>query len=593
MMSLFSYDGQGSYRTVLGVHVTRGEVRAALVRRVEGEAVLVDRFHRYRGDQDEGREVEGARTGDSVDGGGSVSETEYTIEFGSDDAGGAGGGDEFGGPGGVGGSEGGSPGDLGAGAHPDTERNRPPFAEELKEIVTECTEEHGSGFDLVFLNEAWATDVHRLAVGDEIGGEEDRDDLLRELLERERGEKIDSDRLAFERLAGARRSSEEVLTLIRREEDSVVSTVEQLRSGRTDELPGTLALLGESTLFGRLVGEESLLDAEGTLALVRVGADDTLVLFFEDGELVDQELLKSLSVHDPPDTVCKRVLLHQDEAGIEEPERIWVLAEGREEAFVDRFAALNPTVEVRSFFDVLGRRMSTSVGERGSRSPALFGEAQALGWLVVEMGGVDDSGNLLPPALRGRRSPIRLGWHTWAAAVLLFGLTLFLATQYQARQDRVSELNRQIQQYPSGLEMTTEQLQSRIDSLDRVYTEYRNALNALDSLLVDSDRWSRMLARVVRMQDRTPGVWFEKFSPDRGERVELQGYATERDRVVDIANRLDAAVEQIVFDEIRTYPVYRFTMSAPLPGGLPRAVQYLRERDSVETDSTRLVSTES
>lgn len=329
------------------------------------------------------------------------------------------------------------------------------------------------------------------------------------------------------------------------------------------------------------------------VALVRVGSDDTLVLFFDEGELVEQELLKSLSIHDPPDTVCKRVLLHQDEAGIDEPDRIWVLAQGREDAFVDRFASLNPVGEVRSFFEVISPHVGRSSKNLGSRAPALFAEAQVLGWLVLENEGIDESDNLLPVSLRGRRSPIRLGWHTWAAALLLFAVTLFLASEYRTRQGRVDELRAQIQQYPSGLEMTTEQLQSQIDSLQTVYRNYSQALNALDSLLVDSDRWSRMLARVNRTHDRTPGVWLESWSPARGDRVELQGYATERDRVVDLANRLNAAVNQITFDEIRSYPVYRFTMSAPLPGGLPRAVQYLRERDSVATDSIQVVSTES
>jgi hypothetical protein len=50
-----------------------------------------------------------------------------------------------------------------------------------------------------------------------------------------------------------------------------------------------------------------------------------------------------------------------------------------------------------------------------------------------------------------------------------------------------------------------------------------------------------------------------------------------RDQVVQFAERMDATIEEVSFDEIREYPVYRFITSVPVRAELPEVARYLRE----------------
>jgi hypothetical protein len=47
--------------------------------------------------------------------------------------------------------------------------------------------------------------------------------------------------------------------------------------------------------------------------------------------------------------------------------------------------------------------------------------------------------------------------------------------------------------------------------------------------------------------------------------------------VVQFAERMDATIEEVSFDEIRDYPVYRFITSVPVRDELPEVARYLRE----------------
>ncbi|WP_243663627.1 hypothetical protein [Rhodothermus marinus] len=58
-----------------------------------------------------------------------------------------------------------------------------------------------------------------------------------------------------------------------------------------------------------------------------MGSDDTLVLFVQGETLQHAESLRSLTVHDTPETVCSRILLLQDEYGIGEVSHVFLVGE--------------------------------------------------------------------------------------------------------------------------------------------------------------------------------------------------------------------------------------------------------------------------
>ncbi len=95
-----------------------------------------------------------------------------------------------------------------------------------------------------------------------------------------------------------------------------------------------------------------------------------------------------------------------------------------------------------------------------------------------------------------------------------------------------------------------------------------------------TDQWSQTLALVNRSAAGAGSIWAEGWSPGLQE-VNIHGYATSRAKVVDLASRLTAAIDQLTFSEIREYPVYEYRMRFALPNELPAAAQFLREQAGV------------
>src|SRR5690606_17102141 len=80
----------------------------------------------------------------------------------------------------------------------------------------------------------------------------------------------------------------------------------------------------------------------GHTLIVRAGTEDTLVLFVQGNTLRHFESMRSLTVFDSPDTICSRVLLLQDEYGIDDVHDVLLLSEEREEDMIESFTLFFP-----------------------------------------------------------------------------------------------------------------------------------------------------------------------------------------------------------------------------------------------------------
>src|SRR5690606_20920907 len=115
---------------------------------------------------------------------------------------------------------------------------------------------------------------------------------------------------------------------------------------------------------------------------------------------------------------------------------------------------------------------------------------------------------------------------------------------------------------PEEIDADIATLQARIDSMDNLYKTYTRALEVLDTLLVGSDRWSRVRENTSKEASKVPGPWIESFQ-QRGMSIQLSGNATTRDHVVLFASRVNGTIESLVFSEIREAPVYTYSMTIP------------------------------
>lgn len=487
----------------------------------------------------------------------------------------------------------------------------PSYEFELGDILSEVID---SGFDdmsLAFtLSPADATLVE---IKVESKGKPDRNTLLDALTLQHKGT-FDDERVVFIPMTQLQEGERRYLAISPRRVDSVSSSISMLREGN-DRLPPVALVDSEvTTLLGlaraaresaglreasdtadlvELYDEETEKPAvskasengaaskEPNTLVVRAGAEDTLVLFMSGRTLHHCEILRSLTTFDQAETICSRVLLQQDEHGISDVEHVLVLSEEREDDLANAFEVFFPDSRVdrlRSYlpsYDEADTEEAASsiVSATAAALRALQDPAYATFFEEV---------NFLPKKLAKRPIKLPLNWHMVAMSVGIVLTTLFFMAKYTTAENEISVYRTHLEAIaPAEIDADIATLQARIDSMDNLYKTYTRALEVLDTLLVGSDRWSRVLENTSKEASKVPGLWIESFQ-QRGMSIQLSGNATTRDHVVLFASRVNGTIESLVFSEIREAPVYTYSMTIPVSDSLPEAAQYLREHVRLE-----------
>ena len=282
-------------------------------------------------------------------------------------------------------------------------------------------------------------------------------------------------------------------------------------------------------------------------ALVRVGAEDTIVLLLVGGQLHHYEMMQSVTAFDGPDTICSRVLLQQDVQGVGTVHNVIVMAEERERELVQGFAAFYPEARVETLREGLARL--GLVGPYGPLAPSLVeatGAALAGHLRPGRAGSPFEDANLLPENLRrvSRKFTLAFAWHTLVVAVLLFMSVLYFMYTYTQQKEQIADAQQRLAEFPPETRMSAPELQARIDSLNTRKAELSATLVVLDSLLIDTDLWTQTLLRTTRAAAQTGGVWIEEMTPN-GSELQIHGYATTRARVVGMAQRLEGTINEV------------------------------------------------
>ncbi len=574
-----------AHSAVLGVYVAPETVEAVLLRKTEHGAEVVQRFLRQRASTAEmvsskelALSLPGLKTADDAD---------YTLEVG-DGSGGSGFlPSEFKG--------------LGKGkAKPVTERDAmnaaaaggsalgsKPFAPQLRDILQEC---HALGYehpdvafciappDVSYVELQVPPDEKdkdaKLDAGAVTAGEQKR--LFTTLPQHYSGP-VQEDRVAFLPLATLT-DKRRFLAIVADPNEPVAQTLAVLRDQGAAVAPSSRLLDAEPSLYTALLAH-SLAPATGEkTAIVRVGTDDTLVLFYDGTRLRHLERLRSLTSFDAPDTICSRVLLQQDEKRIGELQNVLVVSAGRGERLLDAFKGYYPDAAVES--------MQRALAETGIHLPEdeetllKAGAVPAIGIALRRLEGWDTEAdvNLLPHKLRKRkRRGLPFAWHSGVALLLILAVAAFGFYRYQAKAAEMDELQQFYDQNPlPPPPADPDVLQARVDSLDLAYATYTQALHVLDSLLVGSDKWISTFERVSSATAAVPPTWATEFVPQGNFSADLRGYSLSRLAIVDLSRRLSGAIQQITYQDIGERRVYNYQMVIPIPNEMPRAALYLR-----------------
>jgi hypothetical protein len=473
-----------------------------------------------------------------------------------------------------------------------------PIVFELKDLVEECRH---AGFErpaLSFCIGAPDVDYVEVVVTDDPGkksrkGRDGRDEGIGAPVKRDRLLSLlpkadvpyERDRVAFIPMT-PREGHRRYLAILPRPEEPVAQSLRLLREQSGMRRLSFRAIDAEVPILLGLTRLSLPADPHETTALVRVGTEDTLVMLMVGNQLHHCEHMRSVTTFDGPDTICSRVLLQQDVQGIGTVHHVVILSDEREDELVHGFAAFYPDARVETLRDGVAR-----VGISGPHGPlptaALTATGAALKALLRKDAVFEDT-NLLPKALRkvqvGPRMEVAFAWHTLVVGVLLFLSVLFFMGLYLAQQRQIAEAEQRLAELPTQSELSGPRLQARIDSLRNAKQQIDTSLRVLDSLLIGSDRWTQSLARTSRAAAATGGIWFEEWTPsDSG--LAIRGYATGRDRIVGLAERLGGSIEEATFQAIREAQVYQFRVRMRIPNELPQVAQHLRERARADADA--------
>jgi hypothetical protein len=578
---------QGSLDAVLGVYVGQQTIEGVLLRKAGEHTEVAGRWVRQRSRR--GEKVAAGSFATVLPGLKDSSDNDFTIQVGDGSNGSlSGGGDLFlsteftklGGKPAVGGET--IPGVAAVAQGPV------PFALQLKDILTECKAIGVESPKIAFVIGAPDVSYHEVQETVQEGqkrgkglGSKERKHLLDQLAEQHPGG-FDRDRVAFLPMTpdGAHHR---YLAIVPEASEPVSATLDVLYNQKGAPTPAAQFVGTEVSLYAALARKAYPSDAETNTAVVRVGSEDTLILFLSGGELRHYERLRSLTSFDSPETVCSRVMLQQDEHKIGALHHVMVVSEGRPERTLSAFRDFYESASVETLQQVLSAQ-GIHLPEEGDG--VKLGAATAIGAGLRLLEGWDGEKdieyvNLLPKKLRKKRKQVAFAWHTFAMLLVLFALGVFFTWHYLDQDKQIADRRLQQQLNPiKPPEISPAVLKARVDSLTMAYHTYDHALKVLDSLLIGSDRWSRFLDKASQSTGNVSGIWLTGWAAKDGA-VTLDGAALNRTRIAQFARRMSGSIEKVntydVQTEVREVKLYTFTITSPVNVEMPYVAQYLRD----------------
>lgn len=323
-----------------------------------------------------------------------------------------------------------------------------------------------------------------------------------------------------------------------------------------------------------------------TSLVVRVGTEDTLLLFLEGDALKRIDTLPSLTIDDPPDTICSRVLLYQDEYGLGDVQHILLMSEGDEQELVEGFEPYFSNADLQLLRDRLPyqsdkRHRGLYAAATGAAVRALNGGNEALEAPRMNLMGREQSRVFWSPSMgRGTAALVLL-------LVLGTGVGFGWYGVHNAREIRQSRselraLERKVAQ------VDPDALKARADSLQSILDRQSRSRDVTEGLLRGSNKWSRALAAVATQAETAGEISIRNWTPRTSTEVEVKGHAAARPSIVSFAEGLGGEIMSVSFTEIRGRSLYAFSIRVPLDTTRPEAVSYWRSKQgalAAETDT--------
>ncbi len=481
---------------------------------------------------------------------------------------------------------------------------------EIQDIVAECADAGYENVHIVFAIDTDYASALPINIADGVEGKKGKNgksakrntkekDKLLAALESTQSLSIDREKVAFLPLSELGVRNETHLTVLVHPNEPVTISLKAIRDRKRPfprvslldtEITLLLGLARASLLTDRVFEESSTSevsdshDEEETTVIVRVGVEDTLVIFMTGRELTHYESLRSITSFDPSETICSRILLMHDEFGAGDGDRMLLFCDVEEDSVFERLSQVFPDTYInrlRSVLPQMQEERDSPIGIEG-----IVAAAVALRVVRDELWqSVFPATNFLSSKLRKGRMRLPFSWPVAAMILMLFGTTLFFVHKYFVMSHEIEMARYELKNFPEEMiGLDSNDLQAKIDSLRSRSAGFLDALDLLDSLLVGGDVWSRALERTSVHTGDISGLWIERWEESVPGILSISGTSMDRDQIVKFAAGASANIESISFAEIREWPVYSFQLTIHLQRQLPEAAIYLRENAANQPD---------
>lgn len=177
--------------------------------------------------------------------------------------------------------------------------------------------------------------------------------------------------------------------------------------------------------------------------------------------------------------------------------------------------------------------------------------------------------NLIPTRIREEQRKAKLAWHGFLLLAVLFSATAGLtvlglqkAEQIQAMSSQLAYERKQVKEQ-RAIALKINDLESRSASLVQ-------ATNTLDTLLLNSEKYSETLDTLARAAGGLRNLWINEIKPDAEGNIAITGFSLTRSSVPTFSHLVGQSnMREISVQEIGKRKVYRFDVALHVPDAYP------------------------
>jgi hypothetical protein len=357
-----------------------------------------------------------------------------------------------------------------------------------------------------------------------------------------------------------------LLCVIREDGLSLINSLENIKSFIGRRLPRIPAIDSADISLMNMVRLNYDLQPSEVSVVVYVGAEFTRLIFMRGNQFFQFAPILGEGYDSPnlQNTVYSRLLLEQDNLGIQRISRIILAGESRRISFKEFLTQQLPDQDV----DYLLAPQLDSSPLPPEQQEAISEYSVAIGaaWKALQPGNPRIYNvNLLPDIVREGQRVFKLAWHGVVLLALLFASTLFFTYSIVQKNKSISDSADLLERKRTQL-AENETLQNSINGLQEQIGRYQNSLALYDTLVPGSEYWSKVFTQVSHGVEDLNSIWLSDFSSTPGGPMTMNGFTVYRTRIPRLSTLFENSVlKEVNVQAIREQTVYRYKIEVPAP----------------------------